>query len=336
MNGEGHVFHRCLLPCLAVLGVIMMFSLFGCGAAKYRLNLDGGLESKKTSYAAGERVTVYYGMIATDTDYSFSSEDVELEQSYDDDHGYVLEFVMPDHDVTINVDSRNTMMYDPNAFAGTDPQAAELFFDSFDGGGPSFTAKADEEGIVTWDQSRSYPDPDHGEKEGSSYTVLFLFYGLRPGETQVVIEERSPITENVDHRYRVTVDGDLNVSIEELESESRPEGQPDMRLYIDGLDVPVVWNDNEAAEELRALVPLTLKLSKYSDFEQVGSIGSVLTSEDERITTDPGDIMLYNSDQIVLFYGSNTWEYTRLGFIDLTEEELRALLGNGDVEITIE
>ena len=61
-----------------------------------------------------------------------------------------------------------------------------------------------------------------------------------------------------------------------------------------------------------------------------------LPRSDEQTTTDYGDIVLYSGDQIVVFYGSNSWAYTRLGHIDMTQEELTELLGNGDVEITLE
>ena len=86
--------------------------LFGCGKAKYKLNLDDSFfESEKTMYAPGEKVTVRYDIIATDTDYSFYSDDVDFEQSYDG--GYVFTFIMPDHDVTLKVESHNTMEYEP-------------------------------------------------------------------------------------------------------------------------------------------------------------------------------------------------------------------------------
>ena len=74
----------------------------------------------------------------------------------------------------------------------------------------------------------------------------------------------------------------------------------------------------------------------YGGFEQVGSLGNSITRNDERITTDFGDIVLYSGNQIVIFYGSNSWEYTRLGHVDMTKEELTELLGNGDVKIVIE
>ena len=76
-------------------------------------------------------------------------------------------------------------------------------------------------------------------------------------------------------------------------------------------------------------------MSKYGGFEQVGSIGSILPSSDTRITTNPGDIVLYSSNQIVIFYDSNTWAYTKLGHINLSKSELTDLLGDEDVVITL-
>lgn len=97
-------------------GVILMISLFGCGKQKHRLNFGTyGFESKKSEYAYGDKVTVYFNLIGTDTDYNFYLDDksIELKQSYDDKHGYILTFTMPDHDVTLNMNSHNNMVYIP-------------------------------------------------------------------------------------------------------------------------------------------------------------------------------------------------------------------------------
>ena len=80
---------------------------------------------------------------------------------------------------------------------------------------------------------------------------------------------------------------------------------------------------------------LTINMSKYGGFEQVGSIGSTLPSTDTRITTSPGDIVLYSSNQIVIFYDSNTWSYTKLGHINLSRSELTDILGDEDVVIIL-
>ncbi len=114
------------------------------------------------------------------------------------------------------------------------------------------------------------------------------------------------------------------------------EESENMKLYINDEEIPVTWESNTSVEELKSLLPLTVKMSMYGGFEQVGSLGESLPRNDEQITTEYGDIVLYSGNQIVVFYGSNTWAYTRLGHIDMTQEELTDLLGNGDVEITLE
>ena len=106
---------KCLV--LIFLGVSMMFALFGCGKPKYKLRFDGyGFQSSKTAYAAGEKVTVYFELIATDTDYRFwlDDESVKLNQDYSERRGYVFTFLMPEHDLTLHVSSRNSMEYIPS------------------------------------------------------------------------------------------------------------------------------------------------------------------------------------------------------------------------------
>ena len=110
-----------------------------------------------------------------------------------------------------------------------------------------------------------------------------------------------------------------------------------LTLKIDDIEVDVIWTDNDSVRALKNLAKdgLTINMSKYGGFEQVGSIGSTLPSADTRITTNPGDIVLYSSNQIVLFYDSNTWSYTKLGHINLSKSELTDLLGDEDVDITL-
>ena len=102
--------------------------------------------------------------------------------------------------------------------------------------------------------------------------------------------------------------------------------------------VPVKWENNEsvrALTELAAGEGLTISMSMYGGFEQVGSIGQSIVRNDRQMKTAAGDIVLYAGDQIVLFYGSNSWAYTRLGHMELSKPELKELLGNGDVTIRI-
>ena len=88
-----------------------------------------------------------------------------------------------------------------------------------------------------------------------------------------------------------------------------------------------------ALVEMMRESPVVLQMSDYSGFEKVGSLGTSLPASNSQTTTHAGDIVLYNGNQIVIFYGSNSWSYTRLGHIDdLTGWE--EALGNGDVTVT--
>ena len=123
------------------------------------------------------------------------------------------------------------------------------------------------------------------------------------------------------------------------EKAGNEEAEVFMKMKIGDTVVAVDWEDNESVEALKALckdVPLTIQMSMYGGFEQVGSIGTSLPRNDEQTTTQAGDIVLYSGNQLVVFYGSNSWAYTRLGrVVDQEAEGMQALLGNGDVTITI-
>ena len=111
-----------------------------------------------------------------------------------------------------------------------------------------------------------------------------------------------------------------------------------MKMKIGDTAVQVKWEENESVEALKKLAAngLTIQMSMYGGFEQVGSIGSRLPSRDVQTNTSSGDIVLYSSSQMVVFYGSNSWAYTRLGKItDKSADEMRELLGRGDVTITL-
>ena len=111
-------------------------------------------------------------------------------------------------------------------------------------------------------------------------------------------------------------------------------------MKIGDTTVAVDWEDNDSVKALMDLVrdqPLTIQTSMYGGFEQVGPIGTSLPRNDVQTTTQAGDIVLYSGNQIVVFYGSNSWSYTRLGHItDKSADELKSLLGNKDTTITIE
>lgn len=130
------------------------------------------------------------------------------------------------------------------------------------------------------------------------------------------------------------------IADEEAETENKePEQEETMVIVINGETISVEWEDNETASALKSLVseePISIQMSMYGGFEQVGNLGKSLPRNDKQITTEAGDIVLYSGNQIVMFYGSNSWSYTRIGKVtEKTQSELEDLLGNGDVTITI-
>ena len=105
--------------------------------------------------------------------------------------------------------------------------------------------------------------------------------------------------------------------------------EPMLLLTIDSTAVDVQWENNAAVVELYALAQnvITVNTSAYGGFEQVGNLPQSFSRNDVQTTTQPGDIVLYSGNQLVIFFGSNSWSYTRLGHIEgLSTDELTALL----------
>lgn len=110
-----------------------------------------------------------------------------------------------------------------------------------------------------------------------------------------------------------------------------------IKIEVNGHTLTALLEDNAAAKAFYELVQagLTLELSEYGGFEKVGPIGKPLPSNDTSIHAQPGDLILYSSNQLSLMYGSNTWSYTKLGKIEnLDQIQLETILGSGDVTVT--
>jgi len=114
-----------------------------------------------------------------------------------------------------------------------------------------------------------------------------------------------------------------------------------LNITIDGKTLPVILVENEATRTLVAALqesPITYEADDYGGFEKVGALGRSLPTSNQQITTEAGDVILYSGNQIVLFYGSNTWSYTRLGRIQYTTlDELKSFLkaGQGRISVTL-
>ena len=92
----------------------------------------------------------------------------------------------------------------------------------------------------------------------------------------------------------------------------------------------------DALKELLAEGPVTIDMHDFSNFEKVGELPVELPTNDEQISTDYGDLILYLGKRFVIYYDKNSWDFTRLGHIDdITQDELKSILGDGNVTATL-
>ena len=112
-----------------------------------------------------------------------------------------------------------------------------------------------------------------------------------------------------------------------------------INITIDGRVMSATLADNDATKALAEKLaegPVAIMMNNYGGFEKVGALPWSLPTSDTRITTRPGDIMLYNGNSIVIFYGENSWAYTPLGVLDTTDpDEIKNFVGTGDKEVTL-
>lgn len=123
------------------------------------------------------------------------------------------------------------------------------------------------------------------------------------------------------------------------EEAAMPAGDYKVNITANGRTLTAVMYDSTSSAALREMLevgPITIDMSDYSNFEKVGPLGASLPTNDEQITTEPGDIILYQGSRLVIYYDTNSWNFTRLGKIDnATGDELLEVLGAGDVTVTL-
>ncbi len=136
-----------------------------------------------------------------------------------------------------------------------------------------------------------------------------------------------------------------SVSNEDKTENETPETTEDMtatekmNITIGDKILTVTLADNSSVTALKEALseaPITINMRDYGNMEKVGSLGRDFPTNDESITTEPGDVILYQGNALVIYYAPNSWSFTRLGKIDdVTQEELKAILGEGNVTVTL-
>ena len=112
-----------------------------------------------------------------------------------------------------------------------------------------------------------------------------------------------------------------------------------IKISVSGKTLSVKIEDNDATKALVSALreaSITYEAHDYGGFEKVGGLGRRLPSSDSQITTQPGDVILYSGNQLVLFYSSNSWSYTRIGRMQYgTLDQLKDFLQSGRGNITV-
>ena len=95
-------------------------------------------------------------------------------------------------------------------------------------------------------------------------------------------------------------------------------------------------SSSEALVERLRKSNITINAHDYGNFEKVGDLGFNLPTNDTNITTEPGDLILYQGNQITLYYDTNTWSFTKLGKVtNKSQSELKNILGSGNVTLVL-
>jgi hypothetical protein len=112
-----------------------------------------------------------------------------------------------------------------------------------------------------------------------------------------------------------------------------------MKLQINNNVLTVKLENNTSSKALKDLIsqePLTIEMQDYGNMEKVGPVGANLPENNEQITAQAGDIILYQGNALVIYYESNSWNFTRIGRIEnVTQDELKTLFGSGNVSVTL-
>lgn len=136
-----------------------------------------------------------------------------------------------------------------------------------------------------------------------------------------------------------TLSSELGGESEEGPEEETEKGEKAMNLQLGEKTLKAALVDNTSTQALLELLadgPLTIEMEDYANMEKVGDIGVSLPRNDEPITTQAGDLILYQGKSFVIYYAPNTWTFTRLGRIEgVTGGELQTLLGDGAVTVTL-
>lgn len=111
--------------------------------------------------------------------------------------------------------------------------------------------------------------------------------------------------------------------------------QTKINITVNGKTMAATLESNVSADEFKAMMPFTIQMSDYGNFEKVGALPHSITRNDTQMDARPGDIMLYLGSNVCIYYGNNHWAFTKLGRIDdASAAEIKSFLNGNTVEVT--
>jgi len=256
-----------------------------------------------------------------------------------------------EHFYTANENERDNTVaagWEYEGVGWTAPESGEPVYRVYNpyAGEHHYTMKADErDGLITqgWaDEGMGwFSDPNEGTPIYREYNPNML--SCNHNYTSDLSEHASLVS------LGWADEGEAWYGIGAAEAPSTPDENPDegsetdpvssITLQANGTALSMTLADSQAASALVELLrdgPISVSLHSYGGFEKVGTLPQALPASDEQITTAPGDVMLYQGNQITIFYGSNTWAYTPLGYIEgATKESLLEAFGDEDVAVEL-
>lgn len=161
-------------------------------------------------------------------------------------------------------------------------------------------------------------------------TILFIASSNKENSTM-----KNYLNANIENQFSAN---QTNDSINDINDSTEREDNMKLYIKVNNRILTATLENNSSVDALIEKLEqndITIDMEDYANFEKVGSLGFDLPKNDKQITTQAGDIILYQGNQITIYYDTNSWNFTKLGKIDnITQEELREILGAGDITVT--
>ncbi len=186
-------------------------------------------------------------------------------------------------------------------------------------------------------ESSSQSDSLNGSENADESSVAMDSTETAAGtmSENTIVDGSENVAESVEDARKAESVNETDTAETDIQNNMEENKVANMNVQVGDVVFLATLEENEAVSALVEMMresPVVIQMSDYSGFEKVGPLGTSLPASNSQTTTQAGDIVLYNGNQIVIFYGSNSWSYTRLGYIDdLTGWE--DALGSGDVTV---